>query len=253
MQKMTTYVLLAAIAVIAIAVFTQCTPTKTTGTTPPPTVDQNAKLIALSSGACFGTCPVFTMTTKQNGAVEYAGDRFTDKLGIWSMQLNDTQLKELKTLIGNANLLEMQDEYKSTIADMPYVKVTYFEGDKEKGIGGKENRPQALRAIEKQMRSYVEMEGWKLEKAPDFGLAAGEIANEIIVQLKDGVSIDQFMEENNTRFLQLKMKERVTPNMNYYVVTYAPSVYGPKATLQQFKDSELTVDASFNKQTKLRE
>lgn len=259
---MTYFILFALVAAAAVIGFTRCTPktqtastTTSDGSTSPNATnkpDADAKLIAMHTGPCFGTCPVYTLTVFENGRAQYEGDRFTKMTGVWSMQLDDMQMKTLRSNIDNANLMEMQDEYRSRIPDLAMVKITYFKGEQKKQIKGKEDRPAALMTIEKQLKAMTEAPDWKQEKAPDYGLEDYEIPDEIIVQLKDDATIEDFIKENNSRFLQLNLKERVAPNQHYYVVTYEPSVYGPKGTLEQFKRSELVVDASFNKKTKLR-
>lgn len=253
MMKMTSLFWLAAAAIVTIVVFTQCKSTATTATTPPNTPAADAKLIAMHTGPCFGTCPVYTITVHRNGLVEYQGDRFTNKAGLWSLQLEQTELDKLQQMIKEADLLAMQDQYESRIPDLAMVTITYHAGEKIKTIKGREDRPEGLMKIEKMLKALATSKDWKLIKAPDYGLAENEIPNEIIVQLKDEITVEEFLESQQSRFSQLTVKERVAPNLNYWVITYDPTVMGPKNLLTQFKNSEMVVNASFNKTVEMRE
>lgn len=248
-MKLTSILLLIILSVIAVFLFSKCkTPTKTDNTPA-----NNAKLISMHTGPCFGTCPVYTITVYHNGLVEYQGDRFTDKAGLWSRQLDNPGMEKLKQLVKEADLMAMQDEYKSNIPDLAMVTIKYFEGEKTKQIKGREDRPKTLMSIEKMLKAIATSEGYQLIKSPDYGLEENEIPNEIIVQLKDDITVEEFIESQQTRFSKLTVKERVAPNLNYWVITYDPTVNGPKNMLTQFKSSDMVVEASFNKIVKTRE
>lgn len=240
--------LLATFAVAAIFVFTNCNSTKKTSANFPP----DSKLIEMYKGACFGKCPVFTLTVYRNGVVDYEGKRFTDKMGVYSKKLDATQLAELKKAIADAQMMTLKDEYESRIPDLPMTKITYFEGEKNKTVAGKEDRPEKLMAAEKILVTISKSEGWTLQKAPDYGLKENEIPNEIIVQLKEGIDATKWVEENSTRFSNLVIKEQITPNMNYWLLTFDPSATPPTQMLNMIKEKEGVVNAEFNKMLKER-
>lgn len=210
------------------------------------------KVLEISKGACFGSCPIYTMTIYGKGLVEYKGERFTDKLGVYTKQLSDAEYKALFASAKAANLWQFKDEYNSRIPDLPLVVLTYYGKGTTKKIAGKEGRPTEVMAIEKQLDEIAQSEGWTLKEAPDFGLPDNYIPNEIIVQLKDGVDVNVWKNKFMRGLWKAEVVKRITPDKNYWLISYDVSAMPPKDALEMIKRDKEVVEAEFNKKLTTR-
>ena len=51
----------------------------------------NIKSVLMGRGACYGTCPVYTMEVFENGTLVYNGKNFVDKLGFYEKKISPTE------------------------------------------------------------------------------------------------------------------------------------------------------------------
>lgn len=210
------------------------------------------KIIEISKGACFGRCPVYTMTVYGQGLVSYEGKRFTDKVGIYTKQLLEVEYTQLFKAFKDANLWQYQDEYNSRIPDLPMITIHYFNKGSQKKIMGKEGRPETVMGLEKQLDAIVDSKGWILKEAPDYGLPDNYIPNEIIVQLKDEVDVEKWKNKFMRGMMKTEVVKRITPDMNYWLVRYDVSAMPPKDFLDMVKRDSDVVTAEFNKKVSNR-
>ncbi|HRF38748.1 MAG TPA: DUF6438 domain-containing protein, partial [Saprospiraceae bacterium] len=129
-------VLLWPVLVLAAAI-TSCNPPLSLVAT-----DKLAPVIEMSKGACFGRCPVFTLTIYSNGVAAYKGERHTDKMGLYLKRLPKSELESLLLAFKKADLWQYPDVYRSQFPDLPAVNITYHEAERSKSILGKETRPE---------------------------------------------------------------------------------------------------------------
>ena len=205
------------------------------------------KVIEISKGLCFGRCPVYQMTVYGKGLVAYKGERFTDKLGVYTKQLPEADYKTLFTSIKAANLWQFKDNYNSRIPDLPLIVLTYYSNGSLKKIAGKDGRPEAVVALEKQLDAIAQSTDWTLKEAPDFGLPDNYIPNEMVVQLKEGVDVNIWKNKFMRGMWQAKVKKQIAPNNNYWLITYDVSAMSPKDALEMVKKDNEVVEAEFNK------
>jgi hypothetical protein len=92
------------------------------------------KVVEISKGSCYGRCPVFTLTIYQDGIASYLGERFTDRMGLYVKRLDKEVFANLEKEFREANLWQYQNVYKSRIADLQSVTLTYYEEGDIKAI-----------------------------------------------------------------------------------------------------------------------
>lgn len=113
--------------------------------------------------ACFGRCPIYTLTVFNDGRVEYFGKKFTPREGRFSSKvLVETidQLKKYAIEIDYFNLASVYD--KQTVTDVPSI-ITSLRG--EAGLKTVVNRfdgPDELRRFENFFDSLFEELEWTL-------------------------------------------------------------------------------------------
>ena len=66
--------------------------------------------IELERGACYGTCPVYTLEISSSGLVSFEGESNVARMGNHSRQLTLEQMKELRTAIASAQFFELKPE-----------------------------------------------------------------------------------------------------------------------------------------------
>jgi len=67
--------------------------------------------ITLSRTACFGTCPVYTVSVTGAGAISYSGVRFVAEQGARAATLDAAGLKRLEAAIDAADIDALRDNY----------------------------------------------------------------------------------------------------------------------------------------------
>ena len=69
-------------------------------------------LIVFSKGACYGTCPVYTLNIDESGNMTFEGKRNVEKLGKYTKKLDLNSLQELLeygfSLFEKLQLLDME-------------------------------------------------------------------------------------------------------------------------------------------------
>ncbi len=99
-----------------ILLLTSCTTNK-------PEISQ----IDFNADACFGTCPIFTMTILGDGTAVYDAKMYNNQKGHLKTIIRKEQLDSLKTLIQLADLFSLKDKYSTMITDMPTYTLTIKE------------------------------------------------------------------------------------------------------------------------------
>ena len=88
------------------------------------------KTVSFSATQCFGTCPVFQLTIKNNGTVRYKGVQFVDKVGDFNLIMSKADLKYLESLLAAIKPLSLSENYHVDYTDAPtvYLTVEYSNG-----------------------------------------------------------------------------------------------------------------------------
>jgi hypothetical protein len=69
--------------------------------------------ISLERTVCFGTCPDYKLTIKNNGSVAFRGGRFTKIKGKRSGKITQPALKSIVTEFKKIDFFSFQDNYRS--------------------------------------------------------------------------------------------------------------------------------------------
>ena len=209
-------------------------------------------LVEFTRGACYGKCPVYTLTIYNEGLAKFNGKKFTDKDGIHTKLLSKAQVEELRKTLEKANLFDYPDNYEDGIADAAQVTLTYYSenGGPIKRIKGKGDRPEALKQLDARLEEIANSAGWETLEDQSYGLPSGYIANEIIVQLKPDT--DAKMVAQRYERQEMKVVRTVSAPTHMYLVTYNPQRMAPEKMLAELKAQTEVLNAEFNKDLKMR-
>jgi len=210
-----------------------------------------AKSFSYSQGPCFGKCPVYTLDIKPNGMAYFEGKRFATKQGKYTKKVSEGEVAELVALFDAATWFKLENKYDSKITDIPSVFIKYRNGDMIKKINFRGEYPEGVKAITAYFQGLADSEGWTKVASNDYGLPAGTIANELIVKLKRGVDINEFVGSYIKQ--DMKLKKTLAPTMNMHLVTFDPNTATPQEMIMWVKDREDVETAEFNKKLDIRE
>lgn len=203
------------------------------------------KVIEMAKGPCYGNCPVFTLTIFENGLASYKGERNTERLGTYVKKLDKTQMERLLREFKSANLWQYRDVYTGRIPDVQSVAITYFEGSRKKTIAGKEVRPNAVKWLESILDQVAnDPDGWELKEPPQDTKPDYIIPNELVVELDDGISPEEWAEN----YIEADMvAERQFGDTGYWIFSFDDSLVSPDQMLEKVRTDENVLSAEFNK------
>lgn len=207
--------------------------------------------IQLRKDACFGECPVFTLTIYSTGKATYEGEHYTPYLGLYETQLSENQYKSLITAFEDAQLFDLPSLYKSEIPDLPVVTLRYADDKgEEKEIKGRENRPEIVMELEKMLDGLIAEANWKQVISKDTGLPVGTITNQIIVELTPDIDPEVWKQAYAKQ--QLEILEQLAPNQPLWLITFDENKIKGTELLTFLRKDPNVLMAEFNKEVRGR-
>ena len=207
--------------------------------------------VQLRKDACFGECPVFTLTIYSTGRATYEGEHYTPLTGLYESQLTDGQYKSLIMAFEDAELFDLPSLYKSEIPDLPVVTLRYVnEGGEMKEIMGRENRPEVVMELERVLDALIDEISWKQVISKDTGLPVGTITNQIIVELAP--DIDPQVWKQGYAKQQLEILEQLAPNQPIWLITFDENKMTGTELLAFLRKDPNVFRAEFNKEVRGR-
>lgn len=122
--------------------------------------DPNTASIFFSRTACYGTCPIYTMTITGDGVATFEGERFTDKIGIFTKQLTEIETKTLFEDLSAYSWSEFKDEYPASVSDLPSILYHFSNSNIDKKVIVSGEHPPALDVLENRLSTIAESDGW---------------------------------------------------------------------------------------------
>lgn len=117
-------------------------------------------VIEMKTTACYGKCPVFTMTIDGMGNATYHGKRYAKKQGAHKKQFNAQETNALFKAFENAEYFNFEDEYTSDVTDLSTTYLTFRHRGKDKKIKLYFDYPTKLKELSALTRTYADSEGW---------------------------------------------------------------------------------------------
>ncbi len=210
---------------------------------------------SLEKGACFGKCPIYSLTINQAGYATFEGKAHTDKLGIYGKQISDDHFKSLEKTFASSNFESFPEKFASQIADLPTNTIGYHNGEVYREISGKEDRPEPVLQMQFSLEKIADSGNWKLlqsAKEIDFTKKPEvvNIYNEVIIEPIPGTLIAKWIESMDKYGVRLMKK--IAPTLNLYLITYDTNAVTHDDFLNALKRDENIKSAEFNKKTSKR-
>ncbi len=127
-----------------------------------PNTDNSGVTIVYQQTACFGKCPVFTMTVKgESKMMWYNGQQNVSKMGLYTKSILNDSITKLVSMFDKANFFDLNDKYMSTVTDFPSAIITYTKNWQTKKIEDRHDGPPQLKEIEKLLFDISKSDGWE--------------------------------------------------------------------------------------------
>jgi acetamidase/formamidase len=139
-----------------------------------PTGNQNASddQITLERTACFGTCPIYTLTIKSDGSVTFNGKRFTKTTGAANGKITQADFRALVSEFEKINYFSLPDAYAPgtkecprMVTDMPSANTSIRLSGRAKSVAhyygcGTEGALPKLTALETKIDEVAGAQKW---------------------------------------------------------------------------------------------
>ncbi len=167
MRRMSLYILAVIFGLLMlVTLMTGCiTIVQNGGTVKPSSPPSTEKiLIMLERTACFGACPVYSLTIFGNGSVVYEGKEHVRIKGTRETTISTEAVSQLVAEFEKAGYFSMNDSYTAFgVTDMPYANTSILIGGRTKSIThyhGDRSAPQQLTDIEDRIDEIVNSAQW---------------------------------------------------------------------------------------------
>ena len=116
--------------------------------------------ITIARTACYGICPVYMVTIREDGTVTYEGHQFVRVTGSHTWKIDPAAVAALAAEMQQAGFFEMQDNYEARITDNPTTFTTLTIGGRTKRIKDYVAGPPKLKEIEAKIDAVSGVKGY---------------------------------------------------------------------------------------------
>ena len=126
-------------------------------------------VINLERTACYGTCPVYTLTIKGDGTVIYEGKDFVKVTGKQDSKISEDKVKELIEDFYDIDYFSLEDSYtyevddagiKTFVQDLPTTKTSITIEGKTKSVDNYYGAPEKLKKLENKIDEMCNAKVW---------------------------------------------------------------------------------------------
>ncbi|WP_196890309.1 DUF6438 domain-containing protein [Aureivirga sp. CE67] len=92
-----------------------------------PNENINFDQIVFSRSGCFGSCPIIDISINKNGEVYFQGERYVSPLGFYKSKIDSTQISQIFSKFGRANIDSLSNGYTIGRPDNESVTTTFIK------------------------------------------------------------------------------------------------------------------------------
>ena len=112
--------------------------------------------------ACFGRCPIYTLSVYESGYVDYNGEKWVEKEGIYEAKVSQEVLGQLLDFAENINYFELDNEYDNKqVTDLPATITSIRNEEGIKTIVNRYGGPKKLDEFARYFDSLFDTIDWK--------------------------------------------------------------------------------------------
>lgn len=203
-------------------------------------------LVQLETGGCRGYCPVYKLSFRKDGVLDYTGTRNVEKVGSFAVRLSAAEYSQLLKAVNRVDLWQYPMDIPSTAADAPVHIYTVFDGEKSHLVKGTTGIPQPILDLENLMQDIAEAHGYPVKngidpKNPD------HLKGRVVVKFKMEVNAKVFCNQ----FSDLKVHPLShLGEDNTWLIGFNPSELTETQFISMMKDMEGVLTVEPNPQAK---
>lgn len=202
-------------------------------------------VLKYNRGPCFGECPVYTfyLLDDHTGLV-HAKANLMDTAGWYYSNLDQESIVEILELIEPGEWWSQNLGDEPEIADLPVTSITYMhrQGCRKLVIQSRTNN--IIENVFGKLNHLVTEGRWIKTNLRPLEVAE-EPLTDVIVQLKAGIDINEWMKKFES--FGMHLKKRLSPNQQYYLVTKDPAKGDSNDFLQYIKSDPDVVAAQWDR------
>ncbi len=224
--------------------------------TDPKALSEDEAIISMSKGACFGSCPVYTIKIYDKGYCTFEGKNNVDRMGKYGKQLSKDIYKDILAQFEESGFHTLEDYYESNIPDLPSVSMAYQKDGVLKEIVGKRERPEILHKLQFSLeRIAMIKEGWTLIEKPSSEEKQDpkqqEIKSEIIITTIGGPQLAKWF-DNMRKEHGVRIIKKLSDGLDMWLISYNPKKNTPESIMEVLNNDEFIKSAVFNMKTEKR-
>lgn len=150
--------LIAALALAACAQLGACMNAPSSASTP--------VLISLSRSACYGFCPIYSVSISGEGEVVYLGRGFVNVVGEQRASITRAEVADLLARFDAIGFAALRDAYRAQVSDLPTYTITLERNGLRKIVidygGPGAGMPEAVRGLQDDIDRVAGTSRWVL-------------------------------------------------------------------------------------------
>lgn len=107
-------------------------------------IDNVHTILELNRGACYGTCPIYSLSLLSDKKVKYHARKFMEPLGNFEWHLNEKEYNQIINLM-EEEVLNGTIEHNLKAIDLPLTSLTYYHNNDTLQIKCKGSCPGVLK------------------------------------------------------------------------------------------------------------
>jgi hypothetical protein len=117
-------------------------------------------VITLERTACFGACPVYSVSIDAKGNVTYDGTKFVRIVGRQTDRVAVPRVAALVQAVDRIRFFELEDKYHQMITDLPTTFVTVTRDGRSKRVEDYFGAPESLKELEREIDQTAGTARW---------------------------------------------------------------------------------------------
>ena len=109
---------------------------------------QDPVLITIERTICYGLCPSYRVSIKEDGTVTYTGDQHVKTTGEHTWKIDPAAVRTLAREMHDAGFFDMKDEYRAMVTDNPTTYTSLTMDGRTKKIQDYVAGPPRLKQLE---------------------------------------------------------------------------------------------------------
>lgn len=237
------------ISFLFIILLTACHSAKKSSMSETTTPGLKSWTLKYQRGPCFGQCPVYAFyLLSDNTGLIYVHANLLEP-GWYAAPLDNEAMREVLSLMERHAWWHEDLSSQPEVSDLPLLNLTYFHPDGIRTLTVQKQFSASLSHVFDKLNHIVSETHWMPTEIRPLETSS-EPQTDVIVQLREGVNIHDWMKKYDRFGIELKRK--ISPRQQYYLIKKDPARGDSNDFLQYIKLDGDVVGAEWDKVLKLR-